>query len=188
MQLIKREHHPAHTVAMALFITVAVTLTGCATPYKEPTGNSIASIEFVNDGSEPMVVHFHGGAEECTDRMKAASVQPNAQHKLAVAAGKNEVFTVGMTPNGKNTMRVFGVVGVLASMPFHKGCTPTIDFVPEVGRAYEFRMSSEGNTCNYQFYSKPSATQRAEKPVFVAFTEREWIRAMGEGGPFCKKK
>lgn len=188
MQLIKREHHPAHTVALTLLITVAVTLAGCATPYKEPAGDSIASIDFINDGSEPMVVYFHRGPEECTDRMKAGGVQPNAHRKLVVAAGKNEVFTVGMSPNGKNTMRVFGVVGVLASMPLHKGCTPTIDFVPEVGRAYEFSMSSEGNDCRYQLHSKPSATQRAEKPVFVAFTEREWIRAMDEAGPFCKKK
>lgn len=185
----KRRSHYAHTVAMTLIsITIAITISGCATPYKEPTGDSVASIEFIDETSQPMSVHMHGDSKECTDRTNTGGVQAKSERKLVVPANQDVVFTVGMDPKGTNFALMFGAVGALIAANTHLGCTPTIDFVPEVGRTYIFRMNTDSKNCSYQFYAKPSANQRPEEATPVAFTEREWIRAATEAGPFCKKK
>lgn len=181
-----KELSATRAVVLAPFFLAAMFITGCATSYKEPNGEKVASIEFINEASEPMSLHLHGGAEECTDRMSAGTVQGKSERKLVVPSAENVVFTVGMTPNGTSIRRVFGIAGLIATA--HKGCTPTIDFTPETGRSYVFRINSDGNDCNYQFYLKPSASQQPEEVVPVAFTKRDWIRAMSESGPFCKKK
>lgn len=181
-----KETSSACAATHILLLMAVMSITGCATNYKEPTGEKVASVEFINESSEPMSLELYGGAKECTNRMRAGQVQAKSERKLAVPAGEDTVITVGMTPNGTNIQRTFGIVGLIATA--HKGCRPTVDFTPETGRAYVFRMNSDGSDCSYQFYVKPSPNQRPDEVVPVVFTERNWIRPMSESGPFCKSK
>jgi hypothetical protein len=176
---------------MLLSVATAIAISGCVKPYIEPTGTSIASIEFINDAPETMPIYLHGDSKECTDRMSAGFVQPKAQRKLIIPAGQNLVFTAGVNVGtGKSIAlgAMGGAIGGLVAATIYKGCLSTIDFFPEVGGTYVFRMNSDGKDCSYQFFAKPSANQRPDEVLPVAFTTREWIRAMGEAGPFCKKK
>ena len=178
---------------MLLSVATAVAISGCAAPqYIEPAGNSIASIEFIDEASErTMSIYFHGDSKECTDRTTAGLVQPKSQRKLAIPAGQDLVFTVGLNASIGKSLAILatgGAIGGLIAASTYKGCLPTIDFVPEVGGIYVFRMNLDGKDCSYQFFAKPSANQQSDKALPVAFTTREWIRAFGEAGPFCKKK
>ena len=152
--------------------------------YQEPTGSSVATIEFINESTSPMATHFYKDATECTDRTNAGGVPASSQRKLLIPAGKNLAFTVAMDPKGASAALAFGALGAL--LLSNQGCTPTIDFVPEVGRTYVFRMKSEANDCVYHFYATPQAGQTEASNV--PLTKREWIRPMGEAGPFCTKK
>lgn len=157
----------------------------CAAPYKEPTVEPKATIEFVDDAAYKMSVHFHGGAEACTDRTSAGFVEALSKRTLNVPAGKPLVMTVGMDAGyrGQISLVVGGAVGA-AFQPTYKGCTPTVEFMPEVGKAYVFRMSSDGSDCVHQFYKSPGA----ETETSVVFSTREWVRAAGEAGPWCKAR
>jgi hypothetical protein len=171
-----------------LSVGTVVFAAGCATPYKEPTGSNVASIEFIDETSQPMSVHLHGDAKECTDRVNTGGVQPNSRRKVVVRAEQSTAFTVGMDPKGLGISHMFGALGALLGANTYKGCTPTLDFIPEAGRTYVFRMNSDASVCSYQFFARPLAGQPADEAVPVNFTQREWIRASTETGPFCKKK
>jgi hypothetical protein len=185
--------HRTNTCQHILVLTAALTITipGHAATYKEPTDGPTASIEFVDESpSQKMSLHFHGGAEECTDRINVGGVQANSRRALVVPAGKEFVFTAGMDPNGAG-MALLGlgaVGGLMAASNTNTSCTPTIDFVPEAGSAYMFRMTTDGKGCGFKFHLKPSATQSPDDAPPVAFETRQWIRAWGSSGPFCKKK
>jgi hypothetical protein len=189
MQSKKDVHHLPMPLLRAVSIcTAALVASGCAVPYKEPTGKSTATIEFIDDASDKMSVHLHGDAKECTDRASAGFVASKSQRALTIPAGDQLVFTVGMDAGSAGQLALaFGAIGV-ALMPTYVGCTPTIDFVPEVGKSYVFRMNSDGKNCSFRFYGRSAVSQKTEDLSPVTFTTREWIRANGEAGPWCKKR
>lgn len=174
--------------SVAIWATPLVLL-GCAAPYKEPTTGPKASIKFINGGADKMSVHFHQGAAECTDRTSAGFIEAKLPRSLAVPAGKEVVMTAGIDPGDRAllALAIGGAVGAVLA-PSFKGCTPTIEFLPEAGKSYVFRMSSDGNACTHQFYAVSASTQRAEEVHPVQFISRDWIRAAGEAGPWCKKR
>lgn len=158
---------------------------GCASPYKEPVTGPKATIEFVDEAAYKMSVHFHDGVETCTGRTSAGLVEARSQRSINVPADKAIVMTVGMDAGyrGQISLVVTGALGALVQ-PTYKGCTPTLEFVPEAGRTYVFKMNSDGVDCTHQLYVSPSVgVSRA-----VAFNAREWIRAAGESGPWCKRR
>lgn len=162
----------------------AIVLAGCATQYVAPAGGPISTIEFTNEAPKPMSVHLHGGSAECTDRRSAGLVKPESVRKVAVPAGSSFVFTAGVDTGNPSAFGALGAAGGIIAALTYKGCTPTIEFVPEANRAYLFRMTSDGKDCSYQFTTQDSNG----KVQPVMFTAREWIRASTEAGPFCRKK
>lgn len=104
-------------------------------------------------------------------------------------AGRDVVLTIGMDPGDRLllSMVVGGAVGA-ALAPSFKGCTPTIEFVPEAGATYVFRMTSDGNDCTHQFYAVSPSVQGIDEARPIRFIARDWVRASGESGPWCKKK
>ena len=172
-----------------LAVLMISVMAGCTTPYKEPTNTPTATIEFVNDTTEKMGVQFYDDAKECTNRKTAGLVESRSQRKLIVPAGQSTAFTVSTSlgSSGKKLLGL-GAIGGLVTAATYRGCTPTVDFVPSVGAAYIFRMSSDSNECKYQFGAQnPISGGGTDDMVAVRFTVREWIRPMGEAGPFCKK-
>jgi hypothetical protein len=173
---------------ITLFVVALTTsIVGYAGEYQEPVGDATAKIEFIDDASQKMSIHFYADSKECTDRTNSG-VKPNEQRKLAIVAGQDVTFTVGMDPKGASAALSFGAIGALVGANIFKGCTPTITFHPEAGRNYVFRMNTDGKDCSYKFYAKPAAegAQPGEE-LPVAFGEREWFRAWGNSGPWCKK-
>jgi hypothetical protein len=185
-----------------LSVAIAVSISGCATStpqYKEPTGQSVAPIDFMNETLVPMMLYFYADAAECTDRTFAGLIQPKTLKTLHVSTDKELAFRAVVNlqqERDKNLSRVGalgGALGALAviavTVPAVKDeCMPTIDFLPEAGRNYVFQLNSDGNNCSYTFVSRPTQSQQSDDAVPVSFTKREWIRPWGESGPFCKKK
>ncbi|MDP9992842.1 hypothetical protein J2W28_003218 [Variovorax boronicumulans] len=168
---------------------IPLALLGCAAPYREPATGPKASIKFVNDGKDKMSVHFHEDAAECTNRTSTGLIEPKSSRSIAVPAEKEVVLTTGMDPGDRMliAIAVGGAVGA-ALMPSFKGCTPTVEFIPEAGMSYVFRMNSDGSDCTHQFYAVSPSAQGPDEVRPVQFVPREWIRAFGESGPWCKKK
>lgn len=186
MQLIKIS-------ASLLIVALAVASSGCAVTYVEPTDKSVARIDFVNDTSEKMVVQFYGDAKECTNRANAGFVQPASRRTVVVPAGKELAVTFGINTNssGSKAAALGGAAGATGFLLFAKsnrGCMPTIDFNPEVGRTYSFRMNASGGDCAYQLVTEPSASLGSGKAEALEFTVRKWITPFGESGPFCERK
>jgi hypothetical protein len=176
-----------HLATLARLATLAVgagSLWGCAVPYQEPSGDSVATIEFRNESAGAMSTHMYAGAKECTDRTAPGGVQAQSKKRVKVLAERRLVFTAGMDTKGAGAVLAFGALGAVVGGSIYKGCTPTIDFFPERGRTYVFSMASDGSTCTFRFYSESPLGGGEE----VKFSEREWIRPMGESGPFCRKK
>ena len=105
-----------------------------------------------------------------------------------IRAGKELAFTVGMDINGAGPAFATGVIPTLITGGY-RGCTPTLDFVPEAGRAYVFHINTDGKDCLYRFYEKPaSEDQKSDQELPIKFAQREWFRAWGNSGPWCKAK
>jgi hypothetical protein len=191
-----------------LFISIAG-LAGCAAPlYQEPVSGPTAKIEFIDETPMPLSLHLHGGAKECTDRINMGGVKEKSTRTITIPAEQNLVFTVGVDSRSAN-VKTFALIGLgiglrgsgyeLRLIPctdtecFKKrqvfvGCTPTIDFLPAAGRTYVFQMDSNEKDCNYQFYAKPVPGQAEQGLPQIAFSQRQWLRAFSEAGPFCKAK
>lgn len=201
-------HHRPHSIpALGLPLFTTIVLAGCAAPlYQEPTSGPTAKIEFIDKTPQPMSLHLHGGVKECTDRINVGGVAAGTSRTVTIQAGQKQVFTVGVNSENAN-FEVFGKIGlavglrgsgyVLRERPCYTteclnkrqvflGCAPTIDFLPEAGRSYVFQMDSNDKSCQYQFYAKPLAGQTEPEFAQIPFSERQWIRAFGEAGPFCK--
>ncbi len=191
--------------AKLLFVAIPFAISGCAISppqYKEPSGQSDASITFMNETPVPMEIYIHADATECTDRSSAGKIQANTLKTLRVFTDKALVFTVAVNlQNERNkTLGGLGVFGgalgalavVAVTSPDVKDtknvCIPTIDFLPEAGHNYVFKLNSDVNGCSYKFVDSPTQNQKFAEAIPVAFTTREWIRAWGESGPFCKRK
>ncbi|WP_157634412.1 hypothetical protein [Variovorax sp. Root318D1] len=172
----------------SVLLTAPLVLLGCATPYQEPTGKAVASIEFVDDAPGPMSVHLHGDSKECTDRVNPGLVQPKSSRKLKVQAGQSLVFTTGIDAPGSLVLFAMGAVGALAGPAFIKGCSATLEFIPEEDRAYIFTMRYIDGGCGYRLVEASSPNSFSGPAVPVKFEVRKWIRAMTEAGPFCEKK
>ncbi len=67
---------------------------------QESGSGPLATIEFIDQTNNPMAVHLHGGSEQCTARVKVGVVKAKSSCTIAVAAGKNHVFTVGVDADG----------------------------------------------------------------------------------------
>lgn len=172
----------------SLLLAAPLALLGCATPYQEPTGNAVASIEFIDDAPGPMSVHLHGDSTECTNRVSPGLVQPKSSRKLKVQAGQSLVFTTGIDAPGSQAVFALGTIGALAGPAFIKGCRATLEFIPEEGRTYMFTMRYIDGACGYQLVEESSPSSSQGPTVPVRFETRKWIRAMTEAGPFCEKK
>jgi hypothetical protein len=169
---------------LAVCFAFAVAVLGCAAPYKEPSGRPTASIEFVDDASDPLSLHFHAGAKECTNRTTAPPVAPRSRRTITVVAGEPVVFTAGMDPGGK-AKSAFGLAAAgFVNVPIYRGCTPTIEFVPRAGGVYIFRIASDGTDCTYSFLARSTGTNQAAVTP-ISFNQRAWMRAVTEAGPWC---
>lgn len=158
---------------------------GCASPYKEPVTGPKATIEFVNEAAYKMSVHFDDGVETCTGRTSAGLVEAQSRKSIEVPADKALVMTVGMDAGyrGHISLVVTGALGALVQ-PTYKGCTPTLEFVPEADKTYVFKMISDGVDCTHQL----NVLLAGGAPKPVAFLARERTRAAGESGPWCKRR
>lgn len=173
-------------VVLGALCALSAVLVGCVNLDKEPTAGARASIQFIDDTSYKMSVHFHAGSRECTDRTTAELMGPKSRSTLQVAAGKPMVMTVGMDAGYRGQIRlgVGGAIGADLMASTSKQCTPSLEFTPEEGRSYLFRMRSDGKDCSYEFLAYRSEVAKEATPVDL--TVRQWIRAMGESGPWCK--
>jgi len=174
-----------------LFLLMTL-ISGCQlAPYQEPKSGPISTIKFINDSQHPMSVQIYEDAEQCTNRHKVGAVVYGIPKLVNVQAGKEMAFTAviqdaGMSAdNQKGLIAVGGAVGAaIAASAATSGshtCLPTIDFVPKEGTKYILKLAVNGATCRYDFIEdSPSNKPPAE------FKEREWIRPLGESGPFCK--
>ncbi|HEY8026360.1 MAG TPA: hypothetical protein VIF60_17490 [Burkholderiaceae bacterium] len=170
-----------------LAFMLAAPLTASAGKYQEPTGEGTASIEFVNDSAQTMSIQIFADPKECTDR-GVAFAKAGEQKKLAIAAGRNLAFNAATDSKSVGPLFAFGALGAALGASTLKGCYPVIEFHPEPGHTYIFRMGSDGKDCLYKFYEKPAAdSAQAAEENQVPFTPREYVRAWGDSGPWCKK-
>jgi hypothetical protein len=180
---------------------IAITISGCVTPpskYIEPTGQSVATIDFIDETNVPMGVDIYKDATECTDRTVAGPIQPKIPKKLRVSAGKELAFTAAVRLNGESNKTVGtlgamgGALGALTALTVMSAtnnvCITTIEFLPEADRNYVFQLNTDGVSCGYTLVTGPTPGQQTNEAVPVIFNKREWIRAWGESGPWCKKK
>ncbi|ASU41000.1 hypothetical protein hmeg3_23660 [Herbaspirillum sp. meg3] len=131
-----------------------------------------------------MGAYTYDGPEQCTDRKGLGAIKPNTERTVNVPANKRIVLTVGIDLGFQPAQLLMagGAVGGLLMAAVYKGCTPTIDFVPQEGQQYVFRIDKELTTCAYHF-EIASATNDTVPPL--KYAEREWTRPVGESGPFC---
>jgi hypothetical protein len=134
-----------------------------------------------------MSVHLHGDSKECTNRVTPGLVQPKSSRTLKIQAGRRLVFTSGIDAPDSHPVFALGTIGVLATTAFIKGCSATLEFLPEEGRTYVFTMRYIDGDCGYRLVEAPSANSSASAEIPVKFQTRKWIRAMTEAGPFCEK-
>ena len=183
------------------FAVSTITISGCVTPpsqYIEPTSQSVATIDFINETNVPMGVHFYSGVAECTDRAVSGLIQPRIPKALRVSAGNELVFTSLVKLNSESNKTVGtlgamgGALGALTALTVmsatNNECITSIEFHPEAGRNYVFQLNTDGVNCSYTFVTGPTLSQQTNEAVPVIFSKRDWIRAWGESGPWCKKK
>src|SRR3989304_8332544 len=85
-------------------VVIAITISGCVTPpshYIEPTSQSVATIDFINETNVPMGVDIYKDATECTDRTVAGPIQPKIPKTLRVSAGKELDFAATVSLNSE---------------------------------------------------------------------------------------
>ena len=176
-----------HYRLMAL--PLAAMLSSCTTPYQEPAGSSLASIEFVNDTAEVMGMQLYLDSTECTNRKSAGFVDPRRARKVSILGRQNLGITVIMDANRRTLPIALNgpMAGAIISHS-EEACHPTINFAPQVGHAYVFKARSDGKTCTFQFFERPSANQRPDEEVAVEYTRRIWTKPMTESGAWCKKQ
>ncbi len=156
--------------------------------YQEPTGDSIASIEFVNDSAQTMTIQIFADAKECTDR-GLTFAKAGERKMLGVATGHDLAFNAATDSKSVGPLFAFGALSAALGANMLKGCYPVIEFHPEPGHTYVFRMGSDGKDCLYKFYEKAVAeNSQPSEEINVPFVSREYVRAWGESGPWCKKK
>lgn len=178
---------------VALALVVPIISSACMTAYVEPEHDNVARINFVNEGVGSMAIHFYNDASECTDRLTAPGVKTNEAKTYRISAGRDLAFTVSKDPQGTRALFSSGVAlggaigGVMVESALNSGCIPTIEFVAEKGRDYVFRMFSGAEECRYQFFQMPQISAPSQRATDVTFRKRQWIRPLGEAGPFCEK-
>ena len=161
-------------------------------PYQEPETGDTAIIEFISEADEIMGVSLYEGSKECTDRLGAGPVEERAAKSIKVSSEENVVFTASMDVGSGMFLFSSGIAlggafgGLLVDSALEQGCSTTLQFSPQAGRHYIFRMFSDGEGCGYQLFEKPSS-DNSNKAKEVSYTKREWIRPTDEAGPFCKK-
>lgn len=168
-------------------------LAGCTTEstYKEPTGASTATIEFINEARNSVVVDFYADSKECTNRKSAGHLEPNVHRQIVVPAGQNIALSVSMRfhPELQQALLdIGGFLGALLAATSDQGCIEILDFTPESGKAYALRFASDGRACEYDIYEQQVKPYQLGGHAPVEFTVRERVRAFDESGPFCKKR
>ncbi|HSV53220.1 MAG TPA: hypothetical protein VLJ57_13970 [Burkholderiaceae bacterium] len=61
----------------------------------------------------------------------------------------------------------------------------TAAFVPKPMKVYSFEYRQSGQSCSYRLLDITNGEMNATP---VAFTERQWLRPVGESGPFCSAR
>ena len=181
------------TINLVIVALLLLHLSACrlaVKQYEEPS-SSFATIEFKSEADAKMSVYLYEGYEACTDRLGVGAVEPKSGKLVRVPAGSQFVFSssidsavAGLLFGGGVALGgVFGGLAVGSAM--EQGCRATLQFFPEEGRSYVFRMFSDGKGCGYQLFEKPPDNQaNATRPV--DYVKRTWRRPFDESGPFCE--
>lgn len=141
----------------------ALLVWGCAAKYVEPTGDKVALLAIENGTTEPVTPAIYGDAGECRNRSVIPSIAPGEQGAFKVAAGKDLAVTVTMS---RREIK-YGT---------------TLVFRPEAGHRYLANLNMDAKAGEVLLSDITSLL--APKPVKA--TAREWIRASGDAGPWCK--
>ena len=145
----------------------ALLLSACAASYIEPTGNKTALLAMENGTAEPVTPAIYGDAKECTNRSVGSKISAGEQGSFRVAAGKDLAITVNMSH--RNAVdKVY--------------CSSTFVLMPEAGHRYLANLNFDGEKCEVLLSDITSLL--SPKPIKI--TPREWVRAAGDSGPWCK--
>lgn len=127
-------------------LTSTILLTGCmATSYYAPSGDDVATIKFVNQGRGNADVYIYQGAEFCTGKQDAGTVDRLSSHTVSVVGNQPQSFSFG-----------YGFTDYSGT----KSCAITATFTPESQRDYEVLIVSSYGGCVAYLYELEQGQKR----------------------------
>mgnify|MGYP001809785607 CR=1 FL=1 len=146
------------------------------TPYLGPAEGPKATVRLVNGTKKLIGVAFYKEPEECRHRLIVKPMLKGGQDRR-----------VNVPTNGEVSVTMSQDTGVKFYPTIHiVGCNGTLTFQAQEGSAYDLRFDQVGGVCRLDIVRTATKDGPLPAPEPVTYRGREWIRPMGEAGPFCR--
>lgn len=158
---------------LGIVALLVVPQNSCRTPYQQPDGMDLASIDILNYSDYPISQIIYRNAADCTGREEIGDLlQPGERNTANIAAGDATV-QVGAASSPLIYTRYGG-----------RSCVMPISFHADRSKRYRLAFRISGDTCSIEF-SEVAMNGRATP---AAFDEREFSAPLTSAGSFCSER